>query len=1349
MKHNLNSFEENYFKKLDNYILHEVIGEGAYGVICRATQESTGQVVAIKMLKLKGVSNIQKRDYQIARFERETRLCAEMNHPNIIKLLDKGYTNKKEPYAVFEYLSGQTLNEFIARKKEFSGIEISKLMGQVLDAIAYAHAKGIVHRDLKPQNIMVIKTGSRSYAKVLDFGIGLFTQNNQKYDHKSLDNTQKMLGTPAYCAPEQLRGEPPTVKSDLYAWGLILIECITGKKVMNGESLSEILQKQLSAENVPLPHLLIGHPLADILNRILMKNPARRAGNASTVYEEYTKIDVSDVFNKLTRQKNINRAEDQLTLVNTLGWHHNKSEKRQITVLCIKLSLLLKKETKLDLETFDTIQKDQLNLCLDVAVGYGGHIAGTLADNVVVYFGYPQSNDNDARMAGRTALELMNEVKNRNALLYKEHGVNLDIRMGINSGMVLSKRDDTPEGMVPNMAFNLLYRSEPGQVLVSRQTKKLLDPFLEFESSENGFLLLGERQTESLLFLNPRSAGRTIIGRDKEIKIVLDRWQNEKIGGKGIMIKGQAGIGKSKLIYEIKQQILIKRGIVHHCRCLPEHQNNALYPIFELLKKHLDIRENSKNKEVISKLEKALLAAHCDVKLSLPILCSWFSIPIKEQQESQISQQEQKEFILDILQQLIFNIGDQNKFLFIVEDLHWIDPTSESFLKQLLQGNKEDKCLIILSARPEFTSDWINELIEEIELSPLENILIRPIIEEILNGAQVSENVLQFISERTDGIALYAEELTYMLLEKKLLQLINGKYEFKHEIEDLEVPSTLIGLLQARLESVGVAMETAQLAATIGREFTYDLLVKSSLKDEAMVQADLDLFINANIIYRRRKVKDGSYMFRHALIRDAAFKSMTSNPRKEAHRRIAFNLKYYFKKSPKKYVQNLAYHFYQAEEHKEAIKFYKIAADLEMLKKLGHMESLNLTNKALSVIDLMKKKKLLDYDKVQEASLRIHKAAVLTNKLGWNHPEIIENYRLAESLLKGSATTNDKLEFALAKGMWIFECTNGNIAKMHVLTKKMMNASKALNNTSYLAQTYDCLSQTQFFEGDFKSCIRSCQRCYKIYNQEQGKRKLVTDGLDPYIVCKSFESLARLFIGEADRAIAIMEQTLEETESYNWPNLTMGIFAQTSRLYLYICSFLPNCKYEKEQLKKINPNTILCQEKGIFPYWESAINLNKISAEALSGKQVFFNQYKEARKKWAPKTSAKTYYDLVEVVTRLNKNEFDKALKISSESIEFARKHNVMFAIGYAYCFKAKALDGLNKKEEALKAFREAIRICKNQKSKWIELFVSEAFKSFLLKENTDISKYNDIEDIHILTNHSLTLIKEQNLVIS
>ncbi|MEW7278832.1 TOMM system kinase/cyclase fusion protein [Aquimarina sp. 2201CG1-2-11] len=1348
MKYSLDNFVKSYISNLHNYSFLEIIGEGANGVVCKAVQKSTGQLVAIKMLKFHEDSELQKSAYQVARFERETSLYAELNHPHIVKLLDKGYVNEYEPYAVFEYLSGETLGEWITRKKDVLAAETGILMGQVLDAIAYAHKKGIIHRDLKPDNIMIMKTGSRSHAKILDFGIGLFTRDHHKYKDNDQGLVQKMVGTPAYCAPEQLRGEPPTVKSDLYAWGLILIECLTGKKVMNGENMADVLQQQLSAENVPLPAAMIGHPLADILNRVVMKNPARRIGDAAVIYETYSKINLNAIVEKIARDEVVFRSEDQLTLANPLGWQHTKSDKRQITVVCIKLSLVPKNGVTLDLETFDTLQKDQLNLCRDIAMGYGGHVAGTLADNIMIYFGYPQLSDNDARMAGRTALELMNEIEKRSALLSNEHGINLDIRMGMNSGMVLSKKNALPEGQVPNTAFSLLCQSKPGQVLVSENTKRLLDPFLDFEPAAPGFLLIGERQTESLLFLNPKSAGRATIGRDREIATILDSWKQTSPDEKGILIRGQAGIGKSKLIYEIKQQVLKASGIVHHCRCLPEYQNNALQPIFEMLKRHLDIHETTKDNEIVSKLEQALFAVGCDVAVSLPILCSWFSIPVKKYTSYPISHEKRMKIILEILEKLILDIGKRHKFVFIIEDLHWIDPTSESFLKRLLQQRIGDKCLLVLSARPQFTSQWITELVREIELSPLDKKDIKPLVEGVLDGIEVSDAVLQLISERTDGVALYAEELTYMLYEKKMLKLVNNTYELIDTIKEIEVPPTLTGLLQARLESIGVAMETAQLAATIGREFSHDLLVKSSLKDEALVQADLDLFIKASIIYRRRKVNGTRYMFSHALIRDAAFQSMTTKPKKEAHYRIAFTLRQEFKKYPKRNVQRLAYHFHEAEKYKEAVKFYNIAADIEMQKKLGHLESLNLTNKALSIIELLKTNTPEDYDNVVEANLRIHKAAVLTNKSGWNHPEIIENYRQARDVLE-DADSNHKLEFALAKGMWIYECTEGNVIEMLKLTEKMAKASKALQNNSYLAQTYDCLSQTQFFEGDFEGCIRSCQLCYSIYDQEQGRQKLVTDGLDPYIVCKSFEALARLFLGQVDQAIHILKETLKEAKSYNWPNLTMGIFAQTSRLYLYISSFLPDCTIEKNMLANLDTEVVLFQEKGVFPYWESAIRLNKVSAEALSGDSDALSKYEEARKKWAPKTSAKAYYDLIEAMVCITNKDYEKVLEITNESITFANINNVKYGLAYAYCFKAMALAGINKPSEALNMFHKAIEICKKQKSKWIWLFVSKAFKNFLLEEKIDKDINDLVEDTIITSDHLFTLLKNQNVVLS
>jgi serine/threonine protein kinase len=251
------------------YRIEGHLGTGAFGDVFRAVQEKTGQVVALKVLKPRYGSGAPSMERQLARFRREMRVCAELHHAHIVRLIDSGETERGLLFSVFECVPGATLAEHLQDKGAITVRSTIDLMSQVLDALICAHGKGVIHRDLKPNNIMVSATGLRPQITVLDFGISAFLDGTLIDEFRNLTVTREVLGTPAYAAPEQLRGETPSVKSDLYAWGLVFVECILGRRLFDGASSMEIAHRQLSSEPVWLPAKLHGHWLGTLLRWVL------------------------------------------------------------------------------------------------------------------------------------------------------------------------------------------------------------------------------------------------------------------------------------------------------------------------------------------------------------------------------------------------------------------------------------------------------------------------------------------------------------------------------------------------------------------------------------------------------------------------------------------------------------------------------------------------------------------------------------------------------------------------------------------------------------------------------------------------------------------------------------------------------------------------------------------------------------------------------------------------------------------------------------------------------------------------------------------------------------------------
>ena len=282
-------------RSVGGYELVSRLGRGGHGEVFRAVQTSTGQAVAVKILQIRTGPHAPSRANQVERFRREMSACAALQHPNIVRAIDAGTTEDGLLYSVFEYVPGPTLRAVLQEHRALPIRRLREFMLQTLDALVCAHARGIIHRDFKPENIVMSTTGARPHFKVLDFGISAFFGDFELAEAVRLTATDEAVGTPAYAAPEQLRGEAPTLKTDLYAWGLVSLECLTGRPAIEGLSVAEVHFQQLSPQEIRIPKELEQHPLGELLQWVLFKQYERRASEASAVYARLEGIPFEDL----------------------------------------------------------------------------------------------------------------------------------------------------------------------------------------------------------------------------------------------------------------------------------------------------------------------------------------------------------------------------------------------------------------------------------------------------------------------------------------------------------------------------------------------------------------------------------------------------------------------------------------------------------------------------------------------------------------------------------------------------------------------------------------------------------------------------------------------------------------------------------------------------------------------------------------------------------------------------------------------------------------------------------------------------------------------------------------------
>ncbi len=1153
----------------DNYELLEKIGQGGFGEVYKARQISTNQLVAIKFLTLSADFDEETKKRYVDRFERETLLGSKLQHPNIVRLLDKGRSGENLLFAVFEYVNGKTLKDVLSSGGAMVPTAAAEIMAQVLDALVHAHQQGVIHRDIKPANIMLNNAGAKTHAMVLDFGIGTLVNEVRQLDYKSLTLTREVLGTPSYSAPEQLRGEPPTLKTDLYVWGLVFIECLIGKPTISGSSLASIFHQQLSPSNVPIPASIVGHPVAGLLRRVLNKKASERAGSAAMLYRELAQINFSSLVGDLAGQKPqgvVSNGEDETLELVASGIYRSKlTERKQITILSVLLSIRTDDSHALQPELIDTLLSDQKNQCQDTAIRYGAYHVGTLGDNLLFYFGYPGASENDTRFGARTALDIVSNLKRRNALLKAGQGIEFLIRIGMHTGFVTCYADALPEGSTPNIAMGLSRSAEFNQILCSDSTRKLLDTYIEFESvASRGnetevikiprFSLLAERQLEAFGFLRGTQKNRPFFGRDPELSTLKNIiGTSDQSQTKLAHVSGEAGIGKSRLVFELRNAA---RNMSHQvAQCLPEYQNNALYPILNLLRYQYSL-DSLTPAELQERLSQAV---HQPGVLTnevggpgnnerLAILLVWLNLVLPDNlTASTLPPEHQKKVLFSTLNGLLIHhrsdasqAGDHaqagQRKLFIFEDMHWADPTSLEFLAQFVRSLAfvESKDVLISTSRQALPGVLNGLGFKEVSLAKLAPEATSQFISALFDNVTVAPRVLDVLVTRTDGIPLFIEELVNMLKQKNLVRTIAKRVDFVSQDKLQEVPGSLRDSLQQKLDSLVYAKTTAQLAATIGREFDYDLLVAASNQGESHIQNSLTELIESGLIFQHRKVGGDSYIFKHALVRDAAYESIVGVSKQNFHKAIATTLEEKFSAQAAANPGLMAHHFADAQEYESAVN-YGIKLSKQQIKQSSNLDALDSVAKNLEwsgqVADKSSRITLL------LSSYEVSLPVVLTTK-GYGAEELIDVINNIESLVlewraqEGLVDLHrwDDLSDRSKWAQFLSFHYRSERKQARELGELLLVNARANGDKKKMMAILSHLAQTRVTDGDFNAALREFNESIQIFDEINDENAALEYGIHVKAQSMAMGSVSYYYLGQVDKGLSVAIQSIEYAE---------------------------------------------------------------------------------------------------------------------------------------------------------------------------------------------------------------------------
>ena len=839
------------------------------------------------------------------------------------------------------------------------------------------------------------------------------------------------------------------------------------------------------------------------------------------------------------------------------------AERRQLTVMFCDLVGSTALSTGMDPEDLRDVIASYQSRCSAAIRRYDGFVAKYMGDGILVYFGYPRAHEDEAERSVRAGLDIVDAMAELNAAVPRPPGVELAVRIGIATGPVIvgdqigegTASETAVVGETPNLTARLQALAQPNQIVVSASTRAMLGDHFDLEdlgaSELKGFAepvlawrVLSARDVESRFAATRTGSSAPLVGRQEEMGLLLRAWDGSRHGrGQVVLIQGEAGVGKSRLVEGLREAAG-KDHIWVAIRCSPFHTASAFHPIIEHLKRVFGWQPEDTAQQHLTKLEAGLAGFQAlPLAESVRLFADLMSVPAPEDCYPRLamSAQQQRDATLDAIVAWLIELAERAPVLMAWEDLHWADPTTLETLGMLIEQAPTAAILVVATYRPELTPPWPQRShMTPITLNRLERPEVETMVGHLAGGRPLPGEVVDHIVAKADGVPLYVEELTKAILGSGVLEARGDAYVLSGALAQLHIPETLQDSLMARLDRAPRLREVAQLGAVLGREFAYDMISALAGIEEDMLQSGLGQLVVDELLYQRGRPPRSRYLFKHALIQDAAYQSLLRRTRQQYHQRAAKLLEDRFPEMASTQPELVAHHYTEANCPAQAITYW-LKAGAAAASKSANLEAIDQLHRGLALVEA-----LPDMRERAARELDLQMAlgpALFATKLA-SHPDIGRTYARAWELCQQLG--DHSREFAALAGLRLYHMNLLELEKTRHFAEEALRVAERLDDSARRVAAHVALGNTLFVQGKLEPALSHFQRGSEIFDPDMQFPD--SPHSHPGVFCQFQMALFSWMLGYPDRSLDELRAAVRSAETLGHPVTLAQSLSQNAAL---------------------------------------------------------------------------------------------------------------------------------------------------------------------------------------------------------